>query len=127
MVDGCPRCGCNDVEFRQEVERAVVRGGERRAYRVAFWHCNWCYATFSQPVAPVPNEDSRVPVPVVEHHEVEISQPLEEPQAVTFHLIRCPGCMSTNTRIYKTDRPIRYHKCSQCGLSFKSVEAEATL
>ena len=44
--------------------------------------------------------------------------------AVTFYPIKCPRCGSKDAICYKSDLPIRYHKCRKCKLSFKSVEQE---
>jgi len=36
---------------------------------------------------------------------------------------RCPKCGSTNVPVYSSrDIPVRYHKCSDCGHTFKSIE-----
>ena len=43
-------------------------------------------------------------------------------RTIIWHVIRCPKCKSTKTSVTKTCRPIRYHKCSDCGYNFKSVE-----
>jgi len=42
--------------------------------------------------------------------------------AVMFYPIKCPRCNSKNVKRYKSNLPIRYHKCKDCGLNFKSVE-----
>ena len=46
---------------------------------------------------------------------------------VVFYVLRCPDpqCRSRDIFTYKSDPPIRYHKCRNCGASFKSVEKEA--
>lgn len=44
--------------------------------------------------------------------------------AVIYHVIRCPVCDSKKTKIARTARPIRWHKCIKCGHTFKSVEAK---
>lgn len=37
--------------------------------------------------------------------------------------LKCPKCRSTKVLVYDSSHlPIRYHKCTKCGLSFKSVE-----
>ena len=43
-------------------------------------------------------------------------------RVVIWHVIKCPKCKSKNVRCYATKRPLRYHKCKDCGYSFKSVE-----
>lgn len=48
---------------------------------------------------------------------------VEEPMnGVVFRPVRCPACESKNHRIYKTDLPVRYHQCLDCGKRFKSIE-----
>ncbi len=44
-------------------------------------------------------------------------------EAVIYYPIRCPKCRSKNTRVTSTVKPVRYHKCDNCGYSFKSVES----
>lgn len=48
--------------------------------------------------------------------------PNEISPVVKYRLIACPRCGSRETFIYKTIRPVRYHKCQKCELTFKSVE-----
>lgn len=43
-------------------------------------------------------------------------------EAIIWKPIRCPECKSANTKVVRTKRPIRYHKCGDCGHNFKSVE-----
>lgn len=46
----------------------------------------------------------------------------------SYHVtVRCPGCRSDKATVQNTKPPagvnrIRYHKCSECGLNFKSFE-----
>ena len=37
-------------------------------------------------------------------------------------VIRCPLCLSEETRVASTRRPVRHHKCLKCGHCLKSVE-----
>lgn len=47
----------------------------------------------------------------------------KDPDCVLWTRVRCPKCGSTDCPVYNsTNIPIRYHKCHQCGHSFKSVE-----
>lgn len=41
---------------------------------------------------------------------------------VRFVPVKCPKCRSKNITCYASRLPIRYHKCRDCGLCFKSVE-----
>jgi len=43
-------------------------------------------------------------------------------KTVYWHVIRCPYCKSKKVPVCHTNRPIRYHKCVDCGETFKSVE-----
>jgi len=48
-----------------------------------------------------------------------------EPKDQVVRYIRpwCPKCNSTNVPVYNSNHlPIRYHKCSDCGHTFKSIE-----
>lgn len=42
--------------------------------------------------------------------------------AVTYVPTCCPKCQSPDTKITRTDKPVRYHKCTECGQNFKSVQ-----
>ena len=45
--------------------------------------------------------------------------------AVLYIKPKCPRCKSDKVPVYNTNHlPIRYHKCADCGLLFKSVEKE---
>ena len=46
-------------------------------------------------------------------------------QVVRYTRLRCPECKSTNVPVYSSrDLPIRHHKCSDCGHTFKSIEED---
>jgi len=46
-----------------------------------------------------------------------------DPDCVFWTPIRCPKCSSPDCPVVNSGHiPIRYHKCRQCGHSFKSVE-----
>jgi ribosomal protein S27E len=46
-----------------------------------------------------------------------------EDQLVRYVRLRCPKCNSPNVPVYDSSHlPIRYHKCSNCGHTFKSIE-----
>jgi len=55
-------------------------------------------------------------------HHVQAPPEPPKPDGVTYHILRCPHCGSDKTRITRTARPIRYHKCKTCDCNFKSVE-----
>ncbi len=56
-----------------------------------------------------------------EEVRAEISAP-EPTRVVPYTPVRCPECDSTECPVYKTKKPDRYHKCRNCGESFKSKE-----
>ena len=108
----CPSCGCNDTVKR------TFRG--RWGEVVSRWACQHCGRTF---VAADPTEPTPQPPPSNHHTMPEVP-----PGMVIYPLIeiKCPvdqgGCGSTDTKVSRTKRPVRYHKCGACGKSFKSVE-----
>lgn len=48
----------------------------------------------------------------------------DEQYGVRFIPIKCPKCKSKDVRCYKSNPPIRYHVCRECGYNFKSVEVD---
>jgi len=49
--------------------------------------------------------------------------PGQDDQVVRYIKIRCPKCDSDRVPVYSSrDLPVRYHKCSACGHTFKSIE-----
>jgi len=126
----CPKCGCNAV-------RIVGRGRLRFGRLIRRWRCGHCQYTWTErenwptKIDPVPGYSTR-PEPPPE------TLPVDEPPAapaigtgppdispggaVRYQIVRCPKCGSDRTRITSTTRPIRRHKCKDCGHPFKSVE-----
>lgn len=51
-------------------------------------------------------------------------QTVEQNTSTIYRPIRCTKCNSKNISTYKTELPLRYHKCKNCGHNFKSVEEE---
>ena len=56
--------------------------------------------------------------------QTEIITPEVKPEeySVIFVPIKCPKCGSIKTRCIRSTRPVRYHKCQECGKNFKSIE-----
>lgn len=106
----CPRCGCRDASQ----VRQVSRWGQP-AQRLRCRHCGylWTVRTVeeAQDADPAPAKGTRPDVLAKDGG-----------LCVQYHLVRCPGCGGEKCRVYRTLRPVRYHKCGDCGLSFKSVE-----
>jgi len=110
----CPSCGCNDTRL----------AGLQRI-------CNHCGHAWYPPsiVEPgMPTWKGQAPrhvqqadgsSPSVEH----VPESAIGSGGVVWHVIRCPECSSTETRVTSTRRPVRHHKCQACGHCFKSVEA----
>ena len=106
-VDGpeCPGCGCG----ASEVLDSRLRFGEQWEKR----QCGACGRVFSLTVQdPGDTEDD------------EGSG--WDGHAVDYVVMCCPRCQSNRVRVTRTDKPTRYHKCDDCGQTFKSVEKKAT-
>lgn len=106
-IDGpkCLYCGCTDSAALGEVTSAFGQRQQRR-------QCRNCGKSFRVAVeAPVETEGAP-----------QTSSP-EEPGVVPYRLVRCPACHSENTRVTSTRRPLRQHKCLDCGHPFRSKEA----
>ncbi|RKY23750.1 MAG: hypothetical protein DRP62_05275 [Planctomycetota bacterium] len=55
--------------------------------------------------------------------KTEPLRPPPEDIVVKYIRLKCPRCGSYNVPVYDSNHlPIRYHRCSKCGLTFKSVE-----
>ena len=62
--------------------------------------------------------------------EVDPQKPMEAARwygqdggdAVSYRPVRCPRCRSKEVPINHTAGRVRYHKCDDCGKTFKSVE-----
>jgi len=53
-------------------------------------------------------------------------EPEPEDVIVKYLRIKCPKCKSYRVPVYDSSHlPIRYHKCTDCGFCFKSVEESA--
>jgi transposase-like protein len=109
----CPRCGCQD----SSVIRRGVRWGQpwsrRRCHNCGeAWACN-----DPPPAAP---GDARL---AAGDDAVPIDPPPPDPdRGVIYHVVRCPNCGSDHCKVTSTRRPVRYHRCDDCGHTFKSVE-----
>lgn len=58
--------------------------------------------------------------------KIEPLNPPAEDVIVKYIRLKCPRCGSFNVPVYDSNNlPIRYHRCSKCGLTFKSVEEHA--
>jgi len=48
------------------------------------------------------------------------------PRVVYWRVIKCPTCNSKSCFVYSSKSPIRYHKCRDCGNTFKSIEEKTS-
>ena len=92
----CPGCGCCD----SKVIRTETRWGKGSARH----RCAHCSSTWSVTVTDADTQDNGTQ------------------RAVIYHVLRCPKCDGTRCPVTHTDRPIRHHKCEDCGHPFQSVE-----
>ena len=102
----CVRCGCVDCE----VER-VPKADEWFPIGVA--RCNECGCEFS---FRTPTEK--------EMSDNEVMQQANRGAAQIYHPLRCPACRSKDVPVQHTAQRVRYHKCRDCGATFKSVERQ---
>lgn len=102
----CPRCGCMQAKIQPGRPRWGRPGSER-------YQCGACGHLWTE--APAEWADQEQPKPS--------GNGQDRPSGVAYHVVRCPKCDSDDTRVYKTMRPIRYHRCRACNHKFKSHEA----
>jgi len=109
----CPKCGCDDIQI-------IIPARPGTWWSSGKGRCRHCGHTVAIRAADTPPPPDPEPTPAT------MSTPPPEPQvnggAVIYRPIRCPKCGSTKTRITSTRRPIRQHKCQDCGHTFKSIE-----
>ena len=94
----CPGCGCQD----SRVVGRVLSGGVLCASRV----CTHCGNQWSSSAS---GQDHRPGL-------------FDRAKSVIFPRLRCPWCRSKKVKTTSTQKPVRYHKCSDCGYPFKSVD-----
>ena len=105
----CPDCGCQDSTAGAVVKRWW--GQPRRNRR-----CNHCGCRFVEIL------DATEETPANGSSNGHAAEEHDEPGAVVFHILHCPSCGGSHTRVTRTLRPVRYHKCQECEHKFKSVE-----
>ncbi len=105
----CPECGCRDTEIitppRDNSKIGWYDSGRAR--------CNHCHTWFH--FKEIPQS------PAIEHQEPVLDTP-PVGHAVPYIRVQCPECQSVDAPVTHTQRPVRYHKCGECGRTFKSVE-----
>jgi ribosomal protein S27E len=104
----CKECGCLDVEVEHEPTPGEwFPSGRAR--------CNACGSHFVFR-APEPGKE-----PAEEFGDA--ARYLNgRGGAVIYRPVRCPKCRSTDVLVQHTEAPVRYHRCRNCGETFKSVE-----
>lgn len=134
-AEECPDCGCMDAEVLDHRQRFGDRvtadhTRERVVSATARYRCRNCGKTWraSRPWTPIeepaPEKQQKVEQPPEQQGDEASRAELDEydGRGVVFHVVQCPACRSPNTRITSTRRPVRYHRCGDCGQTFKSVE-----
>lgn len=94
----CPRCGFEGSTVLQTTERKKYDGArlvsQETIQRRECEECGCRYAVTSEPM----------------------------PAVVVIQPIRCPTCDSVRTAVTSSPLPVRYHRCTDCGRNFKSIE-----
>ncbi len=109
----CPQCGCQESRLLASRQSAWVCTDPRYGDLSATFEtrrCTGCGARFR---AKSEIENCQLTIENSEH---------DSEQAVIYRPVRCPACKSKQTKISTTRDRIRYHKCRDCGQTFKSVE-----
>ena len=109
----CPDCGCQDSTAGPIKESWWAKPRRRRNRR-----CNHCNKFFVEPIDDVTES------PTNGSSNGQAVEESDEPGAVIFHVVHCPKCGGSHTRVTRKmkDLPVRYHKCQECEHKFKSVE-----
>ena len=102
----CRECGSLDVE----VDHAPAAGEWFPTGRA---RCNDCGNRFL----------FRAPAKAKEQEREDLARYVEgRGGAVVYRPVRCPTCRSTDVPVQHSEPPVRYHRCRNCGETFKSVE-----
>ncbi len=117
----CPNCGCEDAEILEQPKPAADKSWWRSGRAV----CLHCLSEFRFKGGP--EVESWMQQPQIDHQEpiVETRGPNDDGLAVPYVKMSCPACNSDAVRVTSTRRPIRQHKCSDCGHTFQSREKTA--
>jgi len=94
-AEGCPKCGCAELARVSAVTDPFGR-------QLPVMECDHCG-----------------------FHHVRFTEQLNDESTIITIKRSCPHCNSSNTRVYSTrpgNQVIRYHRCYECKLTFKSIE-----
>ncbi len=106
----CRECGCPEVNV-------LKRPAENEWFPSGLAQCAECGARFS--FSPAENVEKE---PAAKTVDAQRYYGQDGGIAVAFRPVRCPSCRSKNVPVQHTTGRVRYHKCGDCGESFKSVE-----
>lgn len=102
-MTGCPKCGCRHASAVQMDDWMLTTddpdaGDEVTELRT----CRYCGTQYTVD-------------PDADDYDCENA-------TVRYGRTFCPRCSSAQTPVVHTERPIRRHKCRNCGYQFKSYE-----
>jgi predicted RNA-binding Zn-ribbon protein involved in translation (DUF1610 family) len=95
----CPTCGC--------LASAIIKRATRWGAPSTRRQCDHCGRVFSY---------------MDPGDETNGAEDPTTPSPVIYQVVKCPVCDSSHTRVTSTRRPLRHHKCDDCGAGFKSHE-----
>ena len=99
----CPQCQCRHSEVIARFQHWNKPWAKRK--------CRFCHKVWStalEMTAPAPGKPET-----------------DQPKPVAYRAstrLQCPSCGSSRTVITSSPRPVRHHKCRDCGHCFKSCE-----
>ncbi len=105
----CHECGCPEVDvLKKPVDNEWFASGLAQ--------CSECGARFAFSRPAEEEGEGEKPLEAARYYGQDGGS------AVAFRPVRCPGCRSKNVPVQHTAGSVRYHKCADCGETFKSVE-----
>lgn len=105
----CPHCGC--PEYRPVASIRPSWSG-RQYQRMRCEHCGTeFYTRFS-----LPDGQNSMGLPTEYEARIDVAP------AIEYVKMRCPECLGIHVPAYKKRGVVRYHKCTDCGHNFKSIE-----
>lgn len=111
----CPKCGCRASLRIREYESWGKPWETRR--------CDYCFKTWNAEVISSSAAATYERKGPADKPADGIKIPRE--RTTVALAVKCPKCGSEHTRVTSTRRPIRHHKCKECGKCFKTNESGA--